>query len=364
MALSWIIAGGGTGGHVTPALALGEVIKERGEKLLFIGSQHGLEAKLVPDAGFELLALPSQQVMGRSLSGRITGILRILSQVRAARRALLDRHADVVISVGGFAAMPAALAALATRRPLILVEPNAIPGRVNRITARFARMIFLGFAQAADSLSSARPVQHVGIPLRNDMTKAFNASGSRPEATLPLHLLIFGGSQGAHQINETMIAIAPDIAHLEIEIFHQTGKADLVAVREAYAKANIKSTVVEFEYDMPSRYQWADLAISRAGALTVAELALAGLPAFLVPYPFASDNHQVANAEALSRVGAAECLDSKPLNPSELIEKLKTISGEPKRLSAMSQSAMSLSRPLAARQIIDQTIQIVQESAV
>ena len=361
MALSWIIAGGGTGGHVTPALALGEVIGAQGDSLLFIGSERGLEARLVPDAGFELLTLPSQQVMGRSLIGKISGAFRILAQVGRARTALREHQADVVISVGGFAAMPAALAALLVRKPLILVEPNAVPGRVNRLTARFARYVFTGFEEAATHLRGARRVEHVGIPLRQKLTQAFGQGRHRPAPRTPLRILVFGGSQGAHQINEAMIALASDLAVLPIEIFHQTGKADLEPVREAYAQAGVRAEVVEFERDMPGRYLWADLAISRAGALTVAELAMAGLPALLVPYPFAADDHQAANAKALSETGAALSLDPRPLEPAGLLAEIRRLQENPQELESMSRAASAGAHPDAASEIIRKTAAALQE---
>lgn len=361
MALSWIIAGGGTGGHVTPALALGEVIAARGESLLFIGSDQGLEARLVPEAGFELLTLPSQQVMGRSLIGKLSGAFRILAQVGRAQAALRERNADVVVSVGGFAAMPAALAALLTRRPLVLVEPNAIPGRVNRLTARFARRVFMGFDSAARHLPRSGKLKPVGIPLRRNLTEAFAKGETRPAPRSPLRLLIFGGSQGAHQINEAMIAMASELAECPIQIFHQTGQDDLSAVREAYEKAGVTAEVVAFERDMPSRYLWADLAISRAGALTVAELAMAGLPALLIPYPFAADDHQAANAEALSEAGAALRIESRPLDPQRLMQEVRTLQANPEQLITMSQAATTRARPDAAEQIVEETAAAVQE---
>lgn len=361
MALSWIIAGGGTGGHVTPALAMGEVIAARGESLLFIGSDQGLEARLVPEAGFELLTLPSQQVMGRSLIGKLSGAFRILAQVGRAQAALRERNADVVVSVGGFAAMPAALAALLTRRPLVLVEPNAIPGRVNRLTARFARRVFMGFDSAARHLPRSGKLKPVGIPLRRNLTEAFAKGETRPAPRSPLRLLIFGGSQGAHQINEAMIAMASELAECPIQIFHQTGQDDLSAVREAYEKAGVTAEVVAFERDMPSRYLWADLAISRAGALTVAELAMAGLPALLIPYPFAADDHQAANAEALSEAGAALRIESRPLDPQRLMQEVRTLQANPEQLITMSQAATTRARPDAAQQIVEETAAAVQE---
>ena len=299
MTINWVIAGGGTGGHVTPALALAEIIVQRGDRVLFIGSERGLEARLVPEAGFELLALPSEQVMGRGLAGRISGLWRTLAQVGRARVALGAHRADVVVSVGGFAAIPAALAALLTRRPLALLEPNAIPGRANRLTAHFARLVFVGFASTAQALKTRSPIHHFGIPLREGLVQAFARAGARRPPRNPVRLLVFGGSQGARQINETMMSLAPRLAGTALKIFHQSGAADRERVQAAYEEAGIDAEVVDFEPGMPDRYRWADLAVCRAGAMTVAELALAGLPALLVPYPFAADDHQAANAKVV-----------------------------------------------------------------
>ena len=361
MKLSWIIAGGGTGGHVTPALALGEVIAQRGDRALFIGSERGLEAHLVPEAGFELLALPSQQVMGRRLLGRITGLLSTLAQVIPARAALRAHGADIVISVGGFAAIPATLAALITRCPLALVEPNAIPGRANRLTARFARKIFVGFASTATHLAKGGQVHQFGIPLRGQLLRAFEEKAARTGPSSPVHLLIFGGSQGARQINEAMMALAPRLAGQPVEIFHQAGSADRERVKLAYADAGIDAQVVDFEPAMPERYRWADLALCRAGALTVAELALAGLPAVLIPYPFAADDHQAANAAALADAGAGIRLGSRPLDPEALEAELLGLIREPHRLVAMSQAASALAQPDAARRIIETCAALLEE---
>ena len=363
MTLNWVIAGGGTGGHVTPALALGEVIAERGEKVLFIGSEQGLEARLVPDAGFDLLALPSQQVMGRGLAGRIVGTLGTLRQVGRARRALRAHAAHIVISVGGFAAMPAALAALTTGCPLALVEPNAIPGRANRLTARFAQRVFVGFPAAAERLTARGAVEHRGIPLRRALVDAFQTATPREAPGPPLHLLVFGGSQGARQINEAMMELAPRLAQQPIEIFHQAGSADRERVQAAYADAGVEAEVVDFEPAMPARYRWAHLAVCRSGALTVAELALAGLPALLIPYPFAADDHQAANASALSQAGAGIRMAARPLDVGSLGEKLLGLVRDPGPLAGMSAAASAMARPHAARDIVEACASLVQEGS-
>lgn len=361
MALSWVVAGGGTGGHVTPALALGEEIVRRGDRVVFVGSEQGLESRLVPDAGFELVALPSQQVMGRSLVGRLRGALGILGQVGRARAALRAADADIVVSVGGFAAMPAALAARWSGRPLALVEPNAIPGRVNRLTARFARRIFVGFEAATDRLGHAGDrVDHSGIPLRRALVDAFADAPPRKTPGSPLNVLVFGGSQGARQINEAMMELAPTLAGRPIALFHQTGEADRDRVAAAYREADVPAEVVAFERDMPSRYAWADVAVCRAGALTVAELAMAGLPALLIPYPYAADDHQAANAKALADIGAGVCLPSQPFDVHELETALFALVDAPDRLAPMSEAASTLARPGAAAYVVERCAALLE----
>lgn len=365
--MNWVIAGGGTGGHVTPALALGDAISKRGDRVLFIGSDQGLEARLVPKAGFEFKALSSRQVMGRGLLGRSAGILGILSAANGARHALGKFQPDLVISVGGYAAMPAILAAALARTPLFLVEPNALPGRVNRLGSRLAREVFVGFdsSRAFFPIPDIR-IQCLGIPLRRELVDAFQMSAPRTQHEGSLHLGVFGGSQGARQINETMLAALPDLSQLPIEIFHQTGSADFARVQAAYSSSGVRAEVVEFESDMPRRYRWAHLVLCRAGALTLAELALAGLPALLVPYPFAADNHQDANARVMEAAGAAHVLRGLDLSGKDweqVVNAIGNLSGDPSTLSRMSRAALDLSRPSAATDIVDSCAASMEMSA-
>ncbi len=356
MALNWILAGGGTGGHVTTALALGESLRERGENVLFLGSERGLENRLVPDAGFELVSLPSQQVMGRSLLGRLQGVWSNLAAACSARAAVRRFRADAVISVGGFAAVPAILAAIWTRTPLAIVEPNAIPGRVNRLSARFARLVFTGFEVAARRLGKGDKSRCFGVPLRRDLIRAFPEAAQRRVPKPPFRLLVFGGSQGAHQINEAMVDAAPRLPDLAVEVFHASGEADRERVAAAYAKAGVEAQVVDFEPDLPHRYRWADLAICRSGALTVAELALAALPSLLVPYPYAADDHQAANAEELERVGAAQRLrglEDEAERGAIVADSIAALLADPNRLPQMSEAALLVARPQAADAIVD-----------
>jgi len=265
-------------------------------------------------------------------------------------------RADFAISVGGYASMPAVVGAALRQIPIALVEPNAIPGRANRAAARMAKLIFVQFDQATAIFAAARAadrVRNTGVPLREKLVAAFSGAPARRRAAPPFRLLVAGGSQGARQINSAMIAAAPRLDAERIEIFHQSGEADRERTEAAYRDAGLRAEVVAFEHDMPKRYLWADLALCRAGALTVAELALAGLPALLVPYPFAADDHQTANAAALVAAGAAQMLDENPLGGERVASALGDLFESPDQIAEMGARAARLARPAAAAEIIE-----------
>jgi UDP-N-acetylglucosamine--N-acetylmuramyl-(pentapeptide) pyrophosphoryl-undecaprenol N-acetylglucosamine transferase len=352
----WVVAGGGTGGHVTPALALAEQIRKRGDEVLLMGSERGLETRLVPEAGFDLLALSAQPIYGRSLSTQMRTIPTTAHACWSAWRTMGSFGADFTISVGGYASMPAVIAAGLRQIPIAIVEPNATPGRANRAAARLAKLIFVQFEQATAIFAEAGAadrVRNTGVPLREKLVETFAGKRSRRIAEPPFRLLVAGGSQGARQINNAMIEAAARLDASRIEIFHQAGEADRERTQTAYRAAGLTAEVVAFEPDMPARYRWADLALCRSGALTVAELALAGLPALLVPYPFAADDHQTANAAALVAAGAARMLDENPLGGERIAKALREIFEAPEQLAAMGESAAKLARPDAATRIIE-----------
>jgi UDP-N-acetylglucosamine--N-acetylmuramyl-(pentapeptide) pyrophosphoryl-undecaprenol N-acetylglucosamine transferase len=362
---SWVVAGGGTGGHVTPALALAERIAIAGGDVRVIGSEHGLETRLVPAAGIPLVALPSQQLMGRGPLSRLLALLPMLRACVTAWREIGRPRADIVISVGGYASVPAVVAATLRRIPLVLVEPNAVPGRANRAAARFARRVFVQFRAAADGFShsvSRDRVRETGIPLRLLLVAAFRDRPPRRRPEPPIRLLVFGGSQGARQINEAMMAALPLLREAGVDIVHQTGAADRERVAAAYAEAGLDAEIVDFEADMPARYRWADLALCRSGALTVAELAMAGLPAVFVPYPYAADDHQAANAQALAAAGAARVLDGRSLTPERLATALRELFAEPSVLLSMSGAAAKLARPDAAEEILAECAALLRDA--
>jgi UDP-N-acetylglucosamine--N-acetylmuramyl-(pentapeptide) pyrophosphoryl-undecaprenol N-acetylglucosamine transferase len=349
----WAIAGGGTGGHVTPALALAEAVVARGDAPFLLGGEIGLERKLVPEAGFELVALPSGQMMGRGATAKLRAVFATLRGALTAWRELGARRARVLISVGGYASVPGVIAAALRRIPIALVEPNAMPGRANRLAARFARGVFVQFEAAAGVLRRAGEVAVVGAPLRSALVAAFRGAPPRRQPGKPLHLLVFGGSQGARQINDAMIEAAPHLDRTGFEIFHQAGEADRERVASAYAAAEITARVVAFEPNMPARYAESDLALCRSGALTVAELAMAGLPALLVPYPHAADDHQSANARAAEQAGAAIVLPSRPLAAGDLLRALADLAARPEQLAAMGAAAARQAKPDAATRIVE-----------
>jgi len=352
MSARFLVAGGGTGGHVTPALALAEELGAGGDEVLILGSQRGLETELVPAAGFALLTLPSQQFVGKSLAHRLGAAAGLLRTTAGALRVLRRFRPDVVISVGGYAAAPAVLAAALSRTPLAILEPNAIPGRVNRLAARIARRVFVGLEAAGARLAvPPERVRAFGVPLRRALRASFETNAPRRRPAPPFRLLVFGGSQGARQLNSALQDALPHLAGLALEVFHQTGAAEREAVAEAYATAGVAARVVAFEPDMPARYRWADLAVCRAGALTVAELALAGLPAILVPLASAADDHQNENAKALAAAGAAKRLDPRGLSGKQLADAISGLIKDPDGLAEMGRRAASLARPDAAARV-------------
>ncbi len=365
MTLRWVIAGGGTGGHVTPALALGEVLRDDGDPVLFVGTERGLEKRMVPEAGFELVALDSRPLVGRSFGERARAILALLAATWRARGVLARFGADLVISVGGYASAPAALAAVWQRTPMVLVNTDARPGAANRVSARFARRIFAGVAGSEPAFGRlADRVQVVGVPLRRALVEAFTEpSAAAPTPAATRQLFVFGGSQGARQINDAMLAALPELAKRELRVVHQTGETDRERVTNAYTAAGIDAQVVAFERDMPRRYRDAELVVCRAGAITIAELALAGRAALLVPLAHVGGGEQFANTRPLEEAGAARVLDSRDLDDAGFQHVLLELLDDPAALREMGRRAARLARPDAARAVVDACREIAGDAA-
>ncbi|MEN8160568.1 MAG: undecaprenyldiphospho-muramoylpentapeptide beta-N-acetylglucosaminyltransferase [Myxococcota bacterium] len=348
----FVISGGGTGGHVMPALAVGEALAAQGERVLFVGSERGIEKRLVPEAGFELVTLDARPVLGRGPLARLGALFALLRGTLAARQVLRTRKARGVIAVGGYASVPAALAAVTLRLPMVLVNADAVPGLANRLLARFARRIFAGWPGAAAALGGGERVVMSGVPLRRALVEAFSVrEPEKPREDERLHLFVFGGSQGARQVNDALVAAIPALEPTRLTVVHQTGERDREGIEKAWRAAGFDALVTAFERDMPSRYRWADLVVCRAGAISVAELTLAGRAALLVPLAHVGGGEQFANAGELERVGAARVLDSRTLTPETFTRELLALLEDPERLRTMGARAASLARPDAAAAI-------------
>jgi len=293
------ILAGGTGGHIFPGLAVADVLREAGARVCWLGTPHGLENRLVPAAGFDLERVRIQGLRGRGLAGWLAAPVRILRAMLQARRMLRVERPGCVLSMGGYAAGPAGIAARLMGIGLVIHEQNAVAGWTNRLLTPFARTVCTGFP---DVLARARVT---GNPVRREISALPAPTERYRQRTGLLRLLVIGGSQGAAVFNQVVPeALARLSAEHRPEIRHQAGRQLQPAI-DNYDKAGIEARVAEFVDDMAEAWAWADFAICRAGALTVAELAAAGVPAILVPLPSAVDDHQTANARFLADAGAA-----------------------------------------------------------
>jgi UDP-N-acetylglucosamine--N-acetylmuramyl-(pentapeptide) pyrophosphoryl-undecaprenol N-acetylglucosamine transferase len=342
-----ILAGGGTGGHVIPALAIAqELQKQYGAEVLFIGTARGIENRLVPAAGFPLRLIEVGALNRVSLATRLKTLFDLPRAVWESRRILSEFRANVVIGVGGYASGPAMLAAVLSGIPTLAFEPNVVPGFANRVIGPVVSAAAVHFPETARYF---RHPEVTGVPVR----QAFFAIAGKPAENREPTLLVFGGSQGAHAINQVVIESVDSLRARvpEIHIVHQTGERDYNDAQAAYARLGGSVEVHRFIDDMPAFFARADLLVCRSGASTVAEIAAAGKPAVFVPFPRAADDHQKRNAEALERAGAALMLEESSLSRESLVETVCSLLGDKARLERMGEAARQLSHPNAARDI-------------
>jgi len=348
------IMAGGTGGHVFPGLAVAGVLRERGVPVVWFGTAQGLESRLVPEAGLALFTLPVQGLRGHGLGAWLSAPWRLQRPVFMALRYLRQVRPRVVLGFGGYVTGPTALAARLLRIPLIIHEQNAVAGLTNRVLARFSEAVLCGFPEA---FPPGPHVKWVGNPVRPAIAALASGLGQPPAdpGGRRLRLLVVGGSQGALALNRAVpeaIAQLPEAQQPRVR--HQAGERTLSAARDAYRAAGLKAEVVRFIDDMAEAYAWADLVICRAGALTVTELAAVGVPAILVPFPQAVDDHQTANARHLVAAGAAWLLPQRGVEQGELSPLLQAIARDPQCLLSMRARARGLAPPDAAQRIADQ----------
>ncbi len=348
--LKLLIAGGGTGGHVFPALAVALEWISRGEerKVVFVGTQRGIEARLVPEAGFPLDTIRSAGLKG------IGGMKFVRNFAKLAPAmwdsfAILRRHKfAAALGVGGYAAGPMMLAAVLRGLPTVVFEPNAEPGFTNRVLAGMVTRV--ATAYEAPTKLWGRKATLTGIPVRPD----FFAIPQRAPAE-PFHILITGGSQGALVINRTLVDAAELLARHKdrISIVHQTGERDYNAVRVAYARREIHAEVLPFIGNMAERFAHADLIVCRAGAITVAEVAAAGRAAIFIPFGASTDSHQLRNAQEMQRAGAARLIPEPQLTAERLTQEIFSLLDQPLELQAMAANARRLAKPRAVQDIVD-----------
>lgn len=342
-----IMAAGGTGGHLWPALSLARAIKRlRPEaEFLFIGAGRPLEAKMIDPEGFRRVTLSSSGFKGRGLMGRIRALAQCFSAVLKARRIMADFQPDLCFGAGGYVTVPVGLAAWLRGTPLAIHEQNSRPGLSNKFLSRLAALVMVGFPGAAKVFPAAK-TRVVGNPVREEIAEV--GRGERPPRACP-QIAVTGGSQGASGLNSLAgpALVALKEAGLDFEVFHQSGEKDQAELSRMYAEAGLKAEVVDFCRDMVGFYRRADLVIGRAGAITIAELAASGRASILVPLPTAADDHQSVNAAQMSEAGAALVMSEREGSAEALAGMIKGLLAKPEKIEEMARAALGQARPAA-----------------
>ena len=345
-----LFAGGGTGGHLFAALAVAEELRRRAaHEILFVGTDRGLEARGVPAAGFELQTVHAKALKGVSFGRKLAHLLLLPKSLWEAALILRKFRPQVVVGTGGYSSGPMLLVAGMVQIPTLLIEPNSVPGFTNRILALGVSRAVIGF-EAAERYFGRKAVL-TGNPVRPVFFDVRPRGRSSPPA-----ILIMGGSQGSEAINRAVVQALPMLRERlpTAEFYHQTGEKDYNGVREAYARQGLLATVFPFTENLAEIFAKIDLVIARAGAITVAELAASGKAALLVPFPAATDDHQMENARAMEQVGGAKVLPQSGLDGERVAGEIIGLFGDPARLDRMEVAAHTLARPDAARRIVEE----------
>lgn len=351
-----LIAGGGTGGHVFPALAIAREWLSRGNEreVVLVGTQRGIEMKLVPQAGLPLETLRVAGLKGKGGATLLKNLVMLVPAMLDARAVLRKHKPIAAFGVGGYAAGPMLLATWLGRVPNVILEPNAEPGFTNKVLARISARIATGYEVSARSWGKKAIV--TGCPVRPEF---FSIVPRKLEK--PFRLLITGGSQGALPINRAVVDSMDRLAARknDLGIVHQTGERDYDAVRTAYARREIHAEVVPFLTNMPERFAWADVIVCRAGAITAAEVAAAGRAAIFIPFGRATDSHQLRNAQEMSRAGAGRLISETELTADKLTSEIFSLIDQPQEIEKLSAAARNLAHPNAARDIVN----LIEEAA-
>lgn len=345
-----LIMAGGTGGHVFPALAVADELRARGVEVVWLGTRRGLEADVVPKANIDISYISIAGLRGNGLLGWFLAPVKLVYALWQGVQVMNTQKPLAVLGMGGFVTGPGGIAAWLTRRPLLVHEQNAISGLTNRLLVPFAKTVMEAFP---DAIAKGKAI-HTGNPLRKDLLDLY--SDTERQIHDPLQILVVGGSLGAKALNDVVPAALSKIAaRARPQVWHQTGKKNIDEAIGSYKKAGVEARVVPFIENMAEAYQWADLVICRAGAMTIAELAIAGVGSILVPYPFAVDDHQTSNAKYLTDKDAAVVVQQKDLTVDVLGRLLQEMTVP--RLKAMAKAAHDLALPNATAFVADKCME-------
>ncbi len=360
-----LIMAGGTGGHVFPALAVAQEFIRRGALVHWLGTEKGIESRLIPDAKIPLHFLTVQGVRGKGVMGLLKAPLLISRAILQARAVMKNSKPVLVLGFGGFVSGPGGVAAKLLKIPLVIHEQNAIAGTTNRLLSGYANRVLAAFSGAFEKKKSVKE-DIVGNPVRESIQQLPSIELRFAErASEKTHLLVLGGSLGAKAINELLPVALSKLNRMERPlVWHQTGKNHEAVTRENYAQHQVEGKVDAFIEDMAAAYAWADLVICRAGALTVSELMVAGVGSIMIPLPNAIDDHQTANAAQLVKLGAGLALVQKELTAEKLADLIKKISIDRNQLIIMAKNAQTMAMPDSAKRVVNICEKLVSEELV
>ncbi len=356
-----LIAGGGTGGHLYPGISLAREFERQvpGSRVTFVGTVKGLEARVLPQEGFELRTIRVSGLIGLGILRKVRALFELPYALYQSFQLLRIIRPGLVIGVGGYASGPVVLMAWVLSLPRVLVEPNAIPGWTNRFLAPLAQRIFVSFEESRRYLSPKNRVRVTGNPVRREIQTS-QAPSRAPAGTRSI--LIMGGSQGAHSINKAMVEALGSLESMkqQLRIIHQTGERDYEWVREAYEKQGFDAMIKPYLKNVEEAYAVSDLVVSRSGATTVAELTACGLPAILIPFPHATHGHQEANARVLENAGAATIILDSDLTGPVLASGIHSLLMDPMSFHEMGRNSRALGQPQAAQKIVVECLAIAK----
>jgi UDP-N-acetylglucosamine--N-acetylmuramyl-(pentapeptide) pyrophosphoryl-undecaprenol N-acetylglucosamine transferase len=362
-----MIAGGGTGGHLFPGLAVAEEFKSRdtSTEVIFVGTEHGIEARVVPREGYTIKFLRAEGLVGVSAAKKVRATIKMCFSVIDSYRIIKTVRPDIVIGVGGYASGAVMLLAFLMSVPTMILEQNSMPGLTNKILGKFVNTVCLTYQESSSFFPRAKTFL-TGNPVRARILKGSTEAGHKLFSLEPglFTVFAFGGSSGARSINTAMVDALNHLHDLKdkIQFLHQTGPKDFEKVREAYRKTGFKGTVAPFIYQMGEAYAVAGIVISRAGATTLAELTALGKPAILIPYPYAAGNHQELNARKLYEIGAAKMLLEPEMKGEALANAIRELYTDETARAEMQRNSRSVGRPDACAKVVDVAMSLIKQS--